>query len=141
MILHKCLSGHTWLYSRSGRSSEKLRHLLQAPRQAQLRAGEVAGQVRFSTAGVGYTSGTPRQYFLTGSSTWGRHTRPLHAPERAGRSSNMREQEVVPSKVLRPKGPALYDRVTEVMKVPPSYCSDRYMATEVTTEVTAEVTK
>ena len=39
-------------------------------------------------------------------STWTAHTRPLHALEWAGRSSNMREQEVFPSKVLRPKGPA-----------------------------------
>ena len=51
---------------------------------------------------------SPREYFFTGSSTSNAHTRPLDAPERAERSSNMHEQEVVPSKVLRPKGPGPY---------------------------------
>ena len=85
MILHNCLSG---LAARPA-LREELRQASTpcSRRQAQLGGGWPSSfQDCWSRLHVRYSS--PLQYFLTGSSTCSAHTRPLHAPERAGRSSN-----------------------------------------------------
>ena len=109
MILHNCLSGFAarlalWEEQREA-STPCCR------RQAQL----VRWLAKFVSA---LLVSVTRPLLITSSIFFDRvfnfqsaHTSWLHAPERAGRRSNMCEQEVFPTKVLSTNGPASVLRV------------------------------
>ena len=132
MILHNCLSGHT---ARLALWEEQREASTPAPgARRSLRGGWPSSFQRWwCRLHVHYSS--PLQYFLTGSSTWNAHTRPLHAPERAGRSSNMREQEVFPGKLyvfISPASVNLFLRsqanVTELRQMSQNFPRARQMS-------------